>query len=83
MAHTAEFCWNQEGLQRARAASAVLENVRTIATRAAVAWGREAVLALECEATRRRRNKLPEAGSLSEMLEDRLFSENPDRGLAD
>lgn len=82
MAHTSDFCRIQEGVQRARAASALLENVRTIATRAAVAWGREAVLAQECEATRRRRNKLPEAGSLSEMLEDSRFSENPDRGLA-
>ncbi len=82
MALTSDFCRTQEALQRDRAASTQLENVRTIATRAAVAWGREALLMQNCEATRRRRNALPEAASLSEEMDDSLFSENPDRGQA-
>jgi hypothetical protein len=82
MAPTYDFCRAQEALQRDRAAGSLLENVRVIATKAAAAWNREALLAQNCEATRKRRNALPEAASLSEETEDSLFSENPDRGLA-
>ncbi len=81
MALTSEFCRAQEALQRDRAAGASLENVRVIATRAAAAWGHEALLMQKCETTRERKNALPDAASLSEEMEDSLFSENPDRGL--
>lgn len=82
MVITSAFCLAQESVQRERAATAELENVRTIATTAAVAWAREAVVALRREAKLGREDRLPEAASVSEVLEDRQFSENPDRGLA-
>lgn len=82
MAMTSEFCRAQEALQRGRAAETSLDNVRLVATRAAVAWEREAVMAEGREAKRERENALPEAASPSEESEDDSFSENPDRGLA-
>jgi hypothetical protein len=82
MAMTSEFCRAQEALQRGRAAETSLDNVRAVATRAAVAWEREAVMAESREAKRERENALPEAASPSEDIEDDIFSENPDRGLA-
>jgi hypothetical protein len=85
MAMTSEFCRAQEALQRGRAAETSLDNVRLVATRAAVAWEREAIMAESREAKRERENALPEAASPSEDiedLEDDIFSENPDRGLA-
>jgi hypothetical protein len=82
MAHTSAFCLAQAAFQRERAATSDLENVRRIATSAAVVWAREAVVALRREAKLGRDDRLPEAASLSEELEDRQFSENPDRCLA-
>lgn len=81
MALTSAFCLTQEALQRNRAAGALLENVRFIATRAANAWKHEAVLALQREAKLGAHGALPPAGSPSEVIEDRMSSENPDRGL--
>jgi hypothetical protein len=81
MASTSTFCRAQEALQNERAANARLENVRIIATRAALAWGREAALAEQRETKRGFEKSLPNPGSLSEELEDRSLSENPDRGL--
>ncbi|MET0365942.1 MAG: hypothetical protein ABW169_14960 [Sphingobium sp.] len=83
LALTSLFCRTQEALQRDRAASAVLENVRLIATQAAVAWGHEAALAQKREDKVDERASLPAAGSRSEALEDSFFSENPDRGRTD
>jgi hypothetical protein len=82
MAMTSEFCRAQEALQRGRAAESQLDNVRVVAIRAAVAWEREAIMAESREAKRERENALPEAASPSEEIEDDIFSENPDRGLA-
>jgi hypothetical protein len=53
-----------------------------IATSAAVAWAREAVVAERREAKLGREDGLPAAGSLTEEDDDRSFSENPDRDLA-
>ena len=81
----ASLCRPQEAYHRDQATAAQLENVRTIAARAAVAWGHEARSAERREA-RHRKTKLV-AGSLAvrkrEACEerDRLFSENPDRGF--
>lgn len=83
MTQTAAFCRTQEALQLDRAALATLENVRMIASRAAAAWGREALLADRRETKRGQASALPAAASLSEEVEDRLFSENPDRGHAE
>jgi hypothetical protein len=83
MAQSAAFCRAQEAIQRERAAGATLENVRTIAVSAAVAWQREGLLAQQREDKRSHVANLPEAGSLSEEQEDHLASENPDRGMND
>ena len=82
MVNTSAFCLAQEALQRDRAAISDLENVRIIATSAAVAWAREAVVALRSEAKLGREDGLPAAASLSEEVEDRQFGDNPDLGLA-
>jgi len=81
MATTSTFCRAQEALQRERAANTSLENVRMIATTAAIAWGREADLAEQRETKRSFDKSLPCPGSTSEELEDLFFNENPDRGL--
>jgi len=72
MSQTSAFCRAQETLQRDRASAAQLDNVRIIATQAATAWQREAVLAENREA-RQDRTALPAAASESEEDEDRLF----------
>lgn len=82
MALTSAFCLMQEALQRDRARGALLENARFIATQAANAWRHEATLARKREAKHGRLGVLPPAGSLSEVIEDRMLSENPDRGLS-
>lgn len=73
MAHASAFCLAQENLQLERAASASLENVRAIATKAAAAWAREAALALERENKRGREAGLPAAASVSEKSDDQFF----------
>lgn len=82
MQPTALFCRTQEAQQHSRAAEARLDNVRHIATSAANAWGKEAVLAERREA-RQLAGTVPaidpDIGSLSS---DRTLSENPDRGFA-
>lgn len=82
MANTSAFCLAQEALHRDRAVVADLENVRIIATSAAAAWAREALVALRREAKLGREDQLPAAASPSEEEEDLSFSENPDRGRA-
>ncbi len=83
MAQTSIFCRTQEMHERGRAAGADLVNVKNIATKAADAWAREAAFAERREDKHRVAASLPAAGSLSEEQEDRLASENPDRGRAD
>lgn len=81
------LCREQEAQQRARATSALLDNVRIVAEKAAVAWGREAVAAERREARHDRARTIAEIISLQKQQfrdeEERSFSENPDRGLAD
>jgi hypothetical protein len=55
------LCRSQEAHHRERAAGALLENVRTIATVAANAWGQEALLAQAREKRRDRTVQLREA----------------------
>lgn len=82
MQPTALFCRTQEAQQRSRAADAHLDNVRSIATNAANAWGKEAVLA-ERRESRQARSLVTTADEAAEPSSwDRAFSENPDRGLA-
>ena len=82
MNHTSAFCLAQEGFHRDRAAMAGLDNARIVATSAAAAWARAAVLALRREDKLGREDRLPAAASLSEEEEDAAFSEKPDHGLA-
>ena len=73
------LCRAQEAHHRSRAAGAALENVRTIATSAAAAWGLEALSAERREA----RSLARTTAMLVAPGEDdeRRFSENPDRGF--
>jgi hypothetical protein len=79
------FCRAQETLQRHRAANAILENIRVVAARAATAWGFEALSAEQREARRDRARIIAEMAALQNEPvpgdEDRLLSENPDRGF--
>jgi len=81
---SSNFCRMQETNQRDRAAHAKLENVRIIAARAATAWGVEALSAERREGRRERTRIIADMAALqNERLpseEDRLLSENPDRG---
>jgi hypothetical protein len=79
------FCRMQETHQRDRAANATLENVRAVADRAASAWR------IEAHAAERRETSREQTRLIAQMLalqnerepsdEDRLLSENPDRGF--
>lgn len=79
------FCRMQEAVQRDRAANAILENIRAVAEKAAKAWGAVALAAEQREARRERTRIIADmAGLQSEPApgeEDRLLSENPDRGF--
>lgn len=76
---SAALCRAQQALQLSRAAAATLGNVRSIAEKAAAAWGVEARLADDRE---RRQAKTVRLRHAKEEA-TRVFSENPDRGLAD
>ncbi len=79
------FCRMQENIQRDRAINAVLENIRRVAEKAANAWGTVALAAEQREARRERTRIIADMAVLqNEGLpseEDRLLSENPDRGV--
>ncbi len=75
MAQTSAFCRAQEAFQRDRATGSNLENVRTIASRAAAAWEREALIAEQREVKQARTSSLPEAASPSEEDDDLAFDE--------
>ena len=84
---SADLCRLQEAFQRRRAESAQLGNVRSIAQKAAAAWGAEALCA-EGREHRQEQLRLARAGELArEALAnqqlDRGISENPDLGRAD
>ena len=80
---TATLCRAQEAIQRERAASAVLDNVRTVAEKAAHVWWLEAKAADIREARKQRALALAErkAARTCTLASDRMFSENPDRGM--
>ena len=64
---TPALCRAQETAQRERAANAILDNVRVIAEKAAVAWGREAVAAENRVARKARALAIAEMSSLQKM----------------
>jgi hypothetical protein len=83
MQPSALFCRTQEAQQRSRAADSHLDNVRNIATNAANAWGKEAVLAERRESRQAHSLVIAAVEAAPEPLSlDRTFSENPDRGFA-
>lgn len=79
MQPTAQHCRTQQALQLNRAADATLGNVRSVAERAAAAWGVEADLAEGRELRYANRIRIRESREQSDLL----LSENPDRGRAD
>jgi hypothetical protein len=84
---TSAQCLAQESLQRERAKSEPLENVRLVALRAAIAWGHEAIAAERRESRKRRTRAIADIMQVQRQRthgEDRrTYSENPDRGFAD
>lgn len=82
---SATLCRSQEAYHRDRAAGTQLENVRVIATNAAVAWGQEALAAERREARNSQTRMVARLAALKKRETrdacDRLFSENPDRGF--
>jgi len=79
------FCRMQETVQHDRAANAILENIRVVAEKAAKAWGAVALSAEQREARRERTRIIADIVALQNepapSEEDRLLSENPDRGF--
>lgn len=75
---SAALCRTQQALQLDRAAAATLGNVRSIAERAAAAWGAEADLADSRERRHAKAALLRDADRSA-----RALSENPDRGFAE
>jgi hypothetical protein len=78
---TLAMCRAQEARQLALAADAALSNVKGVALLAAAAWAKEAIIAERREQRRAHRDQ--ETLYAPSLLEDRMFSENPDRDLAD
>lgn len=79
------LCRAQESLHRRRAADTLLENVRIVATNAAVAWGHEAVAAERRERRQEKVRLFAEtaiAAKADPNVLDLLPSENPDRAMA-
>ena len=87
MRPSSTLCRAQEARQHALASGSDLINVRRVANLAAAAWAKEAVLAEGRERRLLHRQETGEDAMLplgaAEQNEDRSFSENPDRGLAD
>jgi len=81
---SADLCRVQEAFQRRRAETAALDNVRTIAHKAAAAWRAEGLFA-ECREQRQAQGRVIRADQLEKerAADERLdvaSSENPDRG---
>lgn len=83
MKPSSTLCRAQEAYHRDRAAGTQLDNVRVLATNAAIAWGQEAVAAERREARYERTKTLAAIISAekqqSHQAGDCLVSENPDR----
>lgn len=79
MQNSSAFCRAQQAHQTSCAAETSLANVRSVATRAAAAWGVEALVAERWEARQIKRQA--EAGLVRADAADRALSENPDRGF--
>lgn len=80
------LCRTQEAHQRALASGTRLDNVRRVAERAATAWANEALIAERREARQERTGGtvialVPDARPPRD--DDRMASENPDRGFTD
>ena len=80
MQHSSAFCQAQQAHHIQRASESALTNVRSIAARAAAAWGVEAMSAERRE--ERDAKRRDEARAQSALAADNSFSENPDRGFA-
>lgn len=82
---SAILCREQETIQRQRAATTPLENVRLIAERAAAAWSLEAKAADDREARHKRVREIRATNAAQAApfpdQPDRWVSENPDRGF--
>lgn len=74
------FCRAQQANHSRRAEESSLSNVRAVATKAAAAWGIEAIAAERREERFERRQA--DAAGLLVLAKDRSFSENPDRGFS-
>lgn len=79
MQPTSLHCRIQQAIQLSRAADATLGNVRSVAERAAAAWGIEAGLADSRERRYANRVRIRDEREQADLL----LSENPDRGRAD
>ncbi|GAA4822445.1 hypothetical protein GCM10023232_19900 [Sphingosinicella ginsenosidimutans] len=79
------LCRTQEAYHRDHAACASLANVRLINAKAASAWGEEALLAERREARHDQVRAVADLAAArrqrSREEQDRLTSENPDRGF--
>ena len=82
---TAELCRSQQSFHRERARSSHLENVRSVANKAAIAWG------VEAEEAERREERREQTKLIAGLIAARkqaaaapLYpSQNPDRILTD
>ncbi|UIJ44201.1 hypothetical protein LZK98_14095 [Sphingomonas cannabina] len=84
MQPTSAVCRAREAHHRALAATAALPNARRVATLAAAAWGKEALLAEKREARAAEARLLRKSATIVHAsMDDRLLSENPDLGFAD
>lgn len=87
MQPSAHMCRAEEARQRAVSIDAPLANVRQIAVQAAAAWAKEALAAERREARAAASvAQNPEFAKVLPLLlrpDERMVSENPDRGLAD
>lgn len=84
---TVAMCRDQQAYHRARAEQTTLENVRTVAIKAAIAWEQEAKRAALREANGERRRVHATAAAMAIVgdepwpnADERQASENPDRG---
>jgi hypothetical protein len=81
MQPTSQLCRAQQARHLALADDAILDNVRNIATRAAAAWAKEAELADRREERKALAQHVASLRLDLPTIEDRGFSENPDRGF--
>lgn len=84
MQPSSTMCRAQEARQHLLATNSSLPNVKQVALLAAAAWAKEASAAEKREErSLRRQSELAGARLELPVMEDRLFSENPDRGHSD